>query len=180
MKKSNLRYAIAIFAMIFGFAACQNDATKMYKVTVSSDIEHGSVTVDKTSAAAGDVVKLTVTADDGYSLESLTVKDSSANPLTVTDKTFTMPASNVTVNASFVKYFTVTYKSEHGTVPASISVKENSELTAEQLKALEAEGFTFTGWYDGETKIEAGYKVTKALTLTAGWGGYQLTQVIPM
>ena len=130
-------------------------------------------------AAAGDVIKLTVTADDGYSLESLTVKDSSANPLTVTDKTFTMPASNVTVNASFVKYFTVKYESEHGTAPAAITVKENTELTAELLTALEADGFTFTGWYDGETKVEAGYKVTKNVTLTARWGGYQLTQVMP-
>ena len=170
MKKSNLRCAIAMIALIFGFAACQNDATKMYSVTVSSDIEHGSVTVDKTSVQEGDVVSLTVTADDGYSLEELSVKDSSDNLITLTDNTFAMPASNVTVNASFAKYFTVTYKSKHGTAPAAISVKENTALTAGQIAALSAEGFTFDAWYEGETKVEAGYKVTKSVTLTAKWG----------
>ena len=169
MKKSNLRCAIAMIALIFGFAACQNDATKMYKVTVSGDIEHGSVTADKTSVQEGDVVSLTVTADDGYSLEELSVKDSSDNLITLTDNTFAMPASDVTVNASFAKFFTVTYKSEHGTAPAAISVKENTALTAEQIAALSAEGFTFDAWYEGETKVEAGYKVTKSVTLTAKW-----------
>ena len=73
----------------------------MYTVTVSSSIEHGKVSVDKTSAEAGATVKLTATADSGYELDSYSVKDASANELTVTNGTFTMPKSNVTVSATF-------------------------------------------------------------------------------
>ena len=94
----------AILALAFGLASCKaniDDNPTMYTVTVSSSIEHGKVSVDKTSAEAGATVKLTATADSGYELDSYSVKDASANELTVTDGTFTMPKSNVTVSATF-------------------------------------------------------------------------------
>ena len=65
--------------------------------------------------------------------------------------------------------YTVTYVTAHGTAPASIPVTENTVLTAEQLPELSEDGWTFTGWFDGNTKVEAGYKVTKDITLTAKW-----------
>jgi uncharacterized repeat protein (TIGR02543 family) len=73
----------------------------MYTVTVSSSIEHGKVSVDKTSAEAGATVKLAATADSGYELDSYNVKDEKSNTITVKDGTFTMPESNVTVSATF-------------------------------------------------------------------------------
>lgn len=94
----------AILALAFCLASCKanaDDDPTMYTVTVSSSIEHGKVTADKTSAEAGATVKLTATADSGYELESYSVKDASENELTVTDDTFTMPESNVTVSATF-------------------------------------------------------------------------------
>lgn len=66
-------------------------------------------------------------------------------------------------------YCTVTYSTEHATAPEKLTVTDGTALTAEQLPALTAEGYTFGGWYDGETKAEAGYKVTKDVTLTAKW-----------
>ncbi|MBQ9206323.1 MAG: InlB B-repeat-containing protein [Treponema sp.] len=66
-------------------------------------------------------------------------------------------------------YRTVTYSTEHATAPEKLTVTDGTALTAEQLPALTAEGYTFGGWYDGETKAEAGYKVTKDVTLTANW-----------
>ena len=91
--------------LLFGFASCQHETSSaeptMYTVTVSSSIEHGKVTVDKTSAEAGTTITLTATADDGYELDSYSVTDSSANAITVTNGTFTMPESNVTVSAAF-------------------------------------------------------------------------------
>ena len=50
-------------------------------------------------------------------------------------------------------------------------VPDNSILTAEQVPDLSSvQGYTFEGWYDGETKVEAGkYKVTKEVTLVAKW-----------
>ena len=66
--------------------------------------------------------------------------------------------------------YTVTYSSEYGRAPASITVTENTVLTAEQLPDLSTEGKTFDGWFDGDTKAEAGkYKVTKTVILTAKW-----------
>ncbi|MBR1639404.1 MAG: InlB B-repeat-containing protein [Treponema sp.] len=94
----------AILALAFCLASCKaniDDEPTMYTVTVSSSIEHGKVSVDKASAEAGATVKLTATADSGYELDSYSVKDASANELTVTDGTFTMPKSNVTVSATF-------------------------------------------------------------------------------
>ena len=91
--------------LFFGFASCQHETSPaeptLYTVTVSGSIEHGKVTVDKTSAIAGTTIKLTVTADEGYKLDSYSVTDSSTNAITVTNGTFTMPASNVTVSAAF-------------------------------------------------------------------------------
>lgn len=93
----------AILALAFCLASCKAnvDDPTMYTVTVSSSIEHGKVSVDKTSAEAGATIKLTATADSGYELDSYSVKDASANELTVTNGTFTMPKSNVTVSATF-------------------------------------------------------------------------------
>jgi len=66
-------------------------------------------------------------------------------------------------------YRTVTYSTEHATTPEKLTVTDGTALTAEQLPALTETGYTFGGWYDGETKAEAGYKVTKDVTLTAKW-----------
>ena len=66
--------------------------------------------------------------------------------------------------------YKVSYETEHGTAPKSISVEEGTALTSAQLPSLSADGYTFGGWYDGEAKAEAGsYKVTKDVTLTAQW-----------
>lgn len=66
----------------------------------------GTVTVSPTRASSGRTVTITATPDLGFALESLTVLDSRGNEIALTDKgdgkyTFTMPASRVTVEASF-------------------------------------------------------------------------------
>ena len=69
--------------------------------------ENGSVSISPKSASKGDIVTVTVTPDKGYTLETLTVTDSSGNELKLTEKngkyTFTMPASKVTVKATFME-----------------------------------------------------------------------------
>ena len=66
----------------------------------------GTVTVSPSRASSGRTVTITATPDTGFALESLTVLDSRGNEIALTDKgggkyTFTMPASRVTVEASF-------------------------------------------------------------------------------
>ena len=54
-----------------------------------------------TFVAAGWTVNLNVTPADGYMLDELTVTDGEDNPVNVENNAFTMPASAVTVNATF-------------------------------------------------------------------------------
>ena len=79
-----------------------------YSVTTPSKTENGTVTVSPRSAEKGDTVTITAKPDSGYQLDDLTVTDKNGNELKLTDKgngkyIFTMPASKVEVNATFVK-----------------------------------------------------------------------------
>lgn len=79
-----------------------------YSVTTPGKTENGTVTVSPRSAEKGDTVTITVKPDSGYRLDDLTVTDKNGKELKLTDKgngkyTFTMPASKVEVNATFVK-----------------------------------------------------------------------------
>lgn len=78
-----------------------------YQVTVDSS-KNGKVTVSPSRADKGDTVTITVKPNDGYQLDKLTVTDKNGNTVKLTSKgsnkyTFTMPASKVTVEASFAK-----------------------------------------------------------------------------
>ena len=75
-------------------------------------VTHGEVTADKTTAAAGETVTITVDPDSGYRLADLTVKDSSGTELELEyigngKYTFEMPESAVTVDADFIRITSV-------------------------------------------------------------------------
>ncbi len=70
--------------------------------------EHGTLLLSATSAIEGTVITVTAMPDEGYRLASVTATDAAGNALTLTDAgnglyTFTMPASVVTLQASFTK-----------------------------------------------------------------------------
>ena len=71
-----------------------------YTITDAATDSNGTVTVPEYSVA-GETVNVVVTPVDGYMLDTLTVTDASDNPVTVENNAFTMPASAVTVNATF-------------------------------------------------------------------------------
>ena len=75
-----------------------------YPITVKS-AKNGDVTASHKSAAKGATITLTVDPDKGYVLDTLTVLDGKDKDLKLTEKngkfTFTMPASKVTVAATF-------------------------------------------------------------------------------
>ena len=69
---------------------------------------HGTVTASPKWASSGRIVTLTVTPDEGYELAALTVTDRNGNDVALTNNgdgtyTFKMPASKVTVKATFIK-----------------------------------------------------------------------------
>ena len=77
-----------------------------YAITVES-AKNGTVTSDVKTAAKGATVTLTVKPDKGYTLETITVTNGSGDKVKLTEKsgkyTFTMPASKVTVKATFME-----------------------------------------------------------------------------
>lgn len=91
-----------------------------YPITVKS-AKNGDVTASHKSAAKGTTITLTVDPDKGYVLDTLTVLDGKDKDLKLTEKngkfTFTMPASKVTVAATF-KASTPTGKNPFIDVPA--------------------------------------------------------------
>ena len=85
-----------------------DDSDPTYAIEVGKDIRNGTVTANRRYAERGDTVTITVKPDDGFKLDDLTVTDKNGKELKLTDKgngkyTFTMPASKVEVNATFVK-----------------------------------------------------------------------------
>ena len=76
-------------------------ALNVYTVTVDDSIQNGTVTADKTLAAANSTVALTVTPDIGYEVESVKFNGNNATKVDDTHYSFTMPAANVTVTATF-------------------------------------------------------------------------------
>ena len=69
---------------------------------------HGTVTASPKWASSGRIVTLTVTPDEGYELATLTVTDKNGKKMALTNNgdgtyTFKMPASKVTVKATFTK-----------------------------------------------------------------------------
>ena len=79
-----------------------------YSVSVPGKVENGTVTVSPRYAEKGDTVTITVEPNSGYQLDNLTATDKDGNELNLTNKgsgkyTFSMPASKVEINATFVK-----------------------------------------------------------------------------
>ena len=78
------------------------DITPLFgTVTVTDGIANGTVSADKTLALTGDTVTLTVTPKTGYVVESVTAGSVQVTKVDDTHYTFTMPASDVTVSATF-------------------------------------------------------------------------------
>ena len=73
-----------------------------YTVTIDT-ITGGTVTASPTSGDEGEEITLTQEASTGYEFVSWDVEDGEGDPITVTDNKFLMPASNVTVGATFDK-----------------------------------------------------------------------------
>lgn len=109
--------------------------TTTYIITTETP-ENGKVTTSATSLAAGKIFTVTASPNDGYVLDTVTVKDANGNVIEPnTDGTYTMPASNVTVSATFkvktdVKY-SVTYTAPTGEGVVDSSINPTDTALAE-------------------------------------------------
>ncbi len=109
-------------------------------ITISNTIENGEVEASEETAVAGTEITLTATPAEGYELEAYTVKDASDNTVTVTDGKFTMPASAVTVSATFKKVPTDPVQVAYDAIVAYLETVtfDNDFHATNQSKAIEA------------------------------------------
>ena len=113
-----------------------------HNVTIA-ETENGTVTADKESCPEADEVTLTVTPDEGYQLNTLTVTDADGKDVKVTGNTFEMPLTDVTVTATF------------GKVPADVdvTVESGNDIYAAVMEAADGapvKNLTITLEEDGE------------------------------
>ncbi|MGN0108377.1 MAG: hypothetical protein ACI4A5_11880 [Hominilimicola sp.] len=125
-----------------------------YNVTVAEGISNGNITFkvndeDAATAQIGDTVTVTATpADDTYELATLTYTVGTGEAQNITDLTFTMPAGNVTISATFVKKtktITITQVSN-----ATITINEKNDSTSAKVDdtvtvtAVPGDGYSVT------------------------------------
>lgn len=133
--------------------------TTTYTITKETP-ENGTINVSADSLAAGKTFTVKATPNVGYELDTVTVKDASNNEIKPnTDGTYTMPASNVTVSATFkvktdTKY-SVTYKAPtgEGVVDSSINPTDTAlaEGTNVTVTVTVNDGYTASLAVDGAT-----------------------------
>lgn len=144
-----------------------------YFVTVNDADKNGTVTVDKSIAAAGETVTVTVTPNAGYSLESLVYMCETGfntgefTTTEITGTTFAMPAENAAVRATFVEEGAVSLADGFYLVPDSDPTVENIN-PAHRLTLftdLDPEGHVFN------------YFTTYAVTGNFGENTYRIVKV---
>ena len=128
---------------------------KLYSVTVAEGIQNGSVTASVngtsvTRTAEGDTVTLAANPADGYVFDSFTVTQGDTD-VEVTNNTFTMPAGDVSVTASFMREWAQLQK----LIDAGGTITLNRDYTASELDSslkagqndvtLDLNGHTITG-----------------------------------
>ena len=153
----------------------ENTTPTTYTVTVNGT-SNGTVSANPTSVAAGEQITLTVTPASGYTLDTLTVTDAENHPVSVSDNRFTMPASNVTVTATFrattpPTTYSVTFYTNGGSAVSSQSVSPNGKAMRPSPEPTRT-GYTFVNWY-GDSDLTSVYDfdtaVTGNLALYAKW-----------
>lgn len=82
-----------------------------YRITVQQTTG-GSVNASKNSAQEGEEITLSYSANNGYLFVELTVKDGNNQDVELNDNKFTMPASDVTVSATFERISNQKYSLE--------------------------------------------------------------------
>ena len=157
----------------------------LYAVWTDNDKVLPVIFSQPTAVDYGDSITLSCATEGAkinYTIDGVTAEYTDAFPITkdVIITAFAtkdgMKDSDMSIASYTVKTYRVTYRSEYGTEPDKImGLKKGDTLTEEQLAGITAGGYTFSGWYNGENKIEAGYTITCDLELTAKWNANTYT-----
>ena len=131
-------------------------AVQKHKINIVTPIDNGKIVADMDEAGEGMVVTLTPTPNMGYKLGAITVMDASGNEISVANNKFTMPASDVTVTASFVEKvkYTITWMA-NGEVFVETEVIEGEKLVKPTKNPANIGDFKFQGWIASENYYNA-------------------------
>ena len=134
--------------------------TTEYTVTVRSN-GHGEASATPASATAGTEIVLSATPETGYRFKEWKVV---AGDVKIVDNKFTMPASNVEIEAAFehVEY-TISFDVNGGTGSVAAQVTVGGKL-ATLPEASRSGSYSFKGWY---TQASGGEKITPETVFTA-------------
>lgn len=140
-----------------------------YGISVSDDIANGKLTVSDKQAKKGDTVTITTAPDDGYALDTVTVKDEKGKEIKLTDLgngkfSFTMPDSKITIGAEFVQADEMPAKDE-SIVNPFVDVKE-SDWFYNDVMFVYSKGI-MSG--TGDTTFEPNTVTSRAMFAAVAW-----------
>ena len=131
----------------------------IHTVTVAEGIENGSITAGPESGYEGITITVTIQADDGYRLKSLTIEPEVTLNGSGDSRTFTLPGADVTISCEFeaIPVYAVT-------VAEGI---ENGSITASPESGYEGTRITVTIQADPGYRLKAGsLQITPAVTIS--------------
>ena len=148
-----------------------------YTVSTDTNLDGAGTYTVKTEerVTVGETVELTSTTNPGYTWLGWYDGDTKVSEGTSLTYTFTMPAESKTYTAKWACYTitTETNLEEAGTYTIKTDEKVVVGETVE-LTAITKAGYTWLGWYDGDTKVSedliyAFTMTTESKTYTAKW-----------
>ena len=149
-----------------------------YIVNVANDLHHGTVLVNGSSslcdAHAGQTINVTATPDAGFELSTLYyIAEGSSTEVYFTGSSFTMPANNVTVYASFAKDCGGEITYERVTeAPADWS---GTYLLVYQSSTTANSGYAFNGSVTGGDGYSTSITISNGTTISELGGAAELT-----
>lgn len=168
-----------------------NDINKYYSITCQA-VEHGTITTNPANRAhQNDVVSLIGHPNPIFQVQAWTVRDSYNNQVPVTNDSFVMPASPVTVSAVIdTAYYTVTVSTNlpgAGSVSGAGVYKHGSSVT---VTTVPNPGFNFLHWLSNGQIVNAysyhtsfTFTITQNMNMVAVYEGsapVTVEQIIPM
>lgn len=122
-----------------------------YTITTNAGTGGSLSTSPSGNANFGETVTITVTPDGTHTVGSVSVKDASNNDVSVSgtgnERTFTMPASNVTVSATFnqKQQYSINFIVDGETI--STQNLYEGATAQKPTDPTACEGYTFVGWW---------------------------------
>ena len=142
-------------------------SAQQYTVSIADGITGGTVGANPTTATAGTTIQVTANATAGYNLTALSYTDGqSSTNIDLQTLQFTMPSSNVTINATFTP-FTVTLSANGSTSTWNVTMNNGNIPDADAPCAA----WSFYKWSTSAMASQA----TTAPTTTVNATGYKPT-----